>query len=170
MFIQFTLKHLPTISHDQWVPELGLTTQDRNILLHPTAWLSDCIIDAAQKLIKTLCPALFGLQTVVNCQTMGFDVQTHEFIQILNNGNHWLTVSTVGTAHPTVKIYDSMYSHAGPQVQALLASLLATEGSEIIANFMDVPLQSGSNDCGLFAIAYAVTIALGLHPEEYQFK
>ena len=35
--------------------------------------------------------------------------------------------------------------------------------------FYSVPLQSGSNDCGLFAIAYAVTIALGLHPEEYQF-
>ena len=70
-------------SHNQWVPELGLTTRDRNILLHPTAWLNDNIIDAAQKLIKTLCPALFGLQTVSNCQTMGFDVQTSAFVQIL---------------------------------------------------------------------------------------
>ena len=35
---------------------------------------------------------------------------------------------------------------------------------------LDVPLQSGASDCGLFAIAYAVTVALGLHPEEYQFE
>ena len=159
-----------TISDNQWVPELGLTTSDRNILLHPTAWLNDRIIDAAQKLIKILCPAIFGLQTVSNCQTMGFDIQPDEFLQILNNGNHWLTVSTVGAAHPTVKVYDSIYSNAGPEIQALIASLLATTRGEIIANFIDVPFQSGCNDCGLFAIAYAVTIALGLRPEEYQFE
>ena len=97
---------------------------------------------------------------------MGFDVQPDEVVQILNTGNHWFTVSTVGTSHPTVKIYDSLYSHAGPDVQALIASLLATTKGEIIAKFIDVPLQSGLNDCGLFAIA----IALGLCPEEYQFE
>ena len=75
-----------------WVPELGLTTQDRDILLHPTTWLNDRIIDAVQKLIKKLCPAMFGLQIVLNCQTMGFDVQPDEVVQILNTGNHWFTV------------------------------------------------------------------------------
>ena len=99
---------------------------------------------------------------------MGFDIQPDEFVQILNNGNHWLTVSTVGAAHPTV--YDSIYSNAEPEIRALIASLLATTRGEIIANFIDVPFQSGCNDCGLFAIAYAVTIALGLRPEEYQFE
>ena len=158
------------IAKNQWVPELGLTTQDRAILLHPTTWLNDRIIDAAQKLIKKLCPAMFGLQTILNCQTMGFDVQPDEVVQILNTGNHWFTVSTVGTSHPTVKIYDSLYSHAGIEVQDLIASLLATTKGEMIAKFIDVPLQSGFNDCGLFAIAYAVTIALGLCPEEYQFE
>ena len=35
------------IAKNHWVPELGLTTQDRDILLHPTTWLNDRIIDAA---------------------------------------------------------------------------------------------------------------------------
>ena len=97
---------------------------------------------------------------------MGFDIQPDEFVQILNNGKHWLTVLTVGAAHPTAKVYDSIYSNAGPENQALIA----TTRGEIIANFIDVPFQSGCNDCGLFTIAYAITIALGLRPEEYQFE
>ena len=97
---------------------------------------------------------------------MGFDIQPDEFLQILNNGKHWLTVLTVGAAHATAKVYDSIYSNAGPENQALIA----TTRGEIIANFIDVSFQSGCNDCRLFAIAYAVTIALGLRPEEYQFE
>ena len=51
-------------------------------------------------------------------------------------------------------------------MQALIASLLATTTGEMIAKFTNAPLQSGFNDCGLFAIAHAVTIAPGLCPEE----
>ena len=38
------------------IPQLELSSSDREILLSPTAWLTDSIIDAAQNLLKKACP------------------------------------------------------------------------------------------------------------------
>ena len=41
---------------------------------------------------------------------------------------------------------------------------MATEKPELILEFMDVPIQSGLYNCGLFAIAFTTTLALGDKP------
>ena len=45
-----------------------------------------------------------------------------------------------------------------------MACLLRTSKSEFTLNFVDVHKQTGSNDCGLFSIAYAVLLCLGENP------
>ena len=50
-----------------------------------------------------------------------------------------------------------------------IAALLATEQPELTLNFMDVSVQSGSNDCGLFAITFTTALALGEKPELFFF-
>ena len=45
-----------------------------------------------------------------------------------------------------------------------MACLLYTGKSEFTLNFVDVHKQTGSNDCGLFSIAYAVLQCLGENP------
>ena len=115
----------------QWIPGLGLTSLDRNCLLNPTSWLTDSIIDTAQKLLKEISPVP-GLESVACGLTMTFAVQPGEFIQILNTGHgHWVTVSTIGVAHPTVHVYDSLYSSAGTRLEAQISSLIQTEKPEI---------------------------------------
>ena len=53
--------------------------------------------------------------------TMNFTVECGEFVQVLHNGRkHWLTISTIGTKHPIVHVYDSMYASASTTVAALL--------------------------------------------------
>ena len=47
-------------------------------------------------------------------------------------GSHWVIVSTIGATHPTVHIYDSLFSQAGTKLQAQLAALLATNKEEIL--------------------------------------
>ena len=42
-----------------------------------------------------------------------------------------------------------------------IASLLASHKSEIPLKYVDVQMQSGTNDCGLLAIAYATALCLG---------
>ena len=97
--------------------------------------------------------------------TLIFEVQHGEFIQILNTGaGHWVTISTIGTDHPVVNIYDSVYSTACDELQQQIASILITPHSSIILHFIDVQLQSGSSDCGLFAIAYTTALVFGEMP------
>ena len=75
----------------QWIPGLGLTSLDRNCLLNPTSWLTDSIVDAAQKLLKQISPVP-GLESVACGLTMTFAVQPGDFVQILNTGHgHWVT-------------------------------------------------------------------------------
>ena len=80
-----------------WLPELHLAKSDQDILLNPTAWLTDSLIDAAQMLLMKVNPAMQGLQSVTRGITMNFDVEPGKFVQILHNGHgHWLTISTMG--------------------------------------------------------------------------
>ncbi len=157
-------------SKKPWIPDLGLTETDRDTLLSSTAWLTNSIINAAQSLLKKVNPRMPGLQSVTLGLTMSFDVEPGEFVQILHNGcGHWHTISTVGTQHPEVQVYDSMYTCCPTACKALIASLLATNRSAIELKYMDVQMQLGSYDCSLFAIAFAAALAYGNQPGLFLF-
>ena len=47
---------------------------------------------------------------------------------------------------------------------------MATEQQNLTLEFMDVAMQSGPYECGLFAIAFATTLALGEKPELFSFE
>lgn len=95
--------------------------------------------------------------------------------QILNNDRgHWLTVSTIGTKNSDpmfheVKVFDSMYVSVNDNIKTQVACILCTKCSTIKLNFMDVQMQCGGCDCGLFAIAFATALAFGEHPGQYVF-
>ena len=123
----------------QWIPELGLKQTDQKVLLHRNSWLTDNIIDAAQKLLKKVNPAVPGLQDVGCGLTMNFAVQPGEFVQILHTGQgHWNTVSTIGTSHPEVQIFDSMFITLPIMGKAQIAALLAANERMVTVKFMDV--------------------------------
>ena len=113
-----------------WLPDLGLTDDDRQILLHPLGWLTDNIINAAQNLLKQAAPHVSGLQDVTRGMVHSFDVETGEFVQVLNNQRgHWLLVSTIGCPHPSVHVYDSMLRSAGTHVKSQPSSTLGNQRS-----------------------------------------
>ena len=58
----------------------------------------------------------------------------------------------------------NLYSHAPTMAKAQIATLLTTENAAIKLNFMDVQMQSGVNDCGLFSIAFATALVMGRQP------
>ena len=59
---------------------------------------------------------------------------------------------------PNVFIYDSMLCSPHVTVKQHIAALLATQMSEIELKYVDVQMQSGHNDCGIFAIALAAIL------------
>ena len=147
-----------------------LDQSEKAILLTPTAWLTDSIIDASQKLLLQKMPSNTGFQSITLGRTLYFEVQSNEFVQILHNGHgHWLTISTVGMTHPEVCVYDSMYPTTSTHVKHQIASLLATTQNTIRLRHMDVQMQSGGYDCGLFAIAFATALVHGEQPGRFLF-
>lgn len=48
---EYQLKN-PVPSQKDWFPELSLTKSDRDVMLSPTAWLTDSVVNAAQTLMK----------------------------------------------------------------------------------------------------------------------
>ena len=166
-------KHKPkSLKLDKpWIPELGLKQSDREILLSHTAWLNDVLINAAQQLLKKANPAVPGLQDVACGLTMNFDVEPGEFVQILHTGQgHWNTVSTIGLKHAEVQTFDSLYMCVPTIAKAQIATLLTTEEPTITVSFMDVQMQSGGYDCGLFSIAFATALVFGEQPGYFLFE
>ena len=73
---------------------------------------------------------------------MSFDIQDGEFIQIINSGDgHWLAISTIGTEHPEVQVFDSKYSTITSTSKAQIASLLCTSEERITMSIMNVQQQ-----------------------------
>lgn len=62
-----------------------------------------------------------------------------------------------------------MYPSTSTVVKAQIAMLLHTVYPAITLQFIDVQMQAGGYDCGLFAVALLVTLALGESPGQYHF-
>ena len=105
-------------------------------------WLNDNIINAAQCLMKDLLPVGL-LQNPLLGQTLEFDVISDESVQILHSGgNHWITINTVGTKHPTVKVFDSLYNELPWETKEQIAVLLQTKESAITLEFANVQVKT----------------------------
>ena len=180
-----------TKASQPWLPTLNLHISEQDILLSPTAWITDTIVNAAQHLLKKQFPSISGLQDVALGLVMNFNIQTGEFVQILHTAEgHWLAISTLGLHHPDVNVYDSVYLTLPTLAKAQIASLLNTKETKINVHIMKLHMQvllivkllmifmhslcmhmqSGSCDCGLFAIAYITELAHGNDPRHVVFE
>ena len=134
-------------------------------MLETSEWLDDAIITAAQYSLKSQHPAIGGLQPPVLATKLAMEPQTGEFVQILNiQRNHWMLVSTVGCQMGHVNVYDSLHLHLSSKTKTVVADLLRHEGSTITLHYCGVQWQSGCDDCGLFAIAFATALCHGHEP------
>jgi len=95
---------------------------------------------------------------------MNVSIKPAEFVQIIHDPvqKHWLLISTIGAEKSEVLVYDSLYSTCCTNVKQQIASLLKTEETSINLQVVDVHTQSGGSDCGLYAIAYATALCLGM--------
>ena len=129
--------------------------------------MHDLIISAGQNLLKKE-TIIEGFQHPCLGQRCAFNVQNGDFIQVLNNAScHWLTISTIGASCGEVFVYDSLYSGAGSSLKDHISSILHTNGKE---KYPHVQQQSGSCDCGLFALEFATCLVNGIKPETQVFE
>ena len=164
----------PTEKKNKWIQTTfySLSGEDRALLPSPIGWLNDNLIFAAQTLLKNQ-SSIPGFQDTCLGMTMSFDIQRGEFIQILHDGHgHWLTISRIGASKAVTEIfvYDSMYPSVGTNTKKQIAALVSSQEKQIVIKMMNIQLQAGGSDCGLFAIAFATALANGIKPGECSFK
>ena len=151
-----------------WVP--GLTTEDKKMITSG-GWLSDEIVDAGQKLLKSMYPHIQGLQEVALGMVLSYSIAKSEFIQIMNTGkHHWVTVSNINCNDEEIHVYDCASGSPTSSLLNQIASIVYTPKDIIKLTYVDVQMQQGCDDCGLFAIAFATSLARGEQPGSFFYQ
>ena len=135
------------------------------------------MIDCAQNLIHSQFPNIDGLQSCCYAQKPCFRPTTDTFIQILNThpkggGLYWVTVSTYeNPVSGAVKLYDSSLAlGVSTSIEMSVSNMLRSPESSISIKLMNSDIHPNTNDCGVYAIAFAVSLALGKEPAYLHFE
>ena len=77
-------------------------------------------------------------------QSLRFDVVRVEMVQILHSGgNHWITVSTIGsTSHSTVRVYDSLNTALPLDTKKQIAAIFHSPEEEIKLEYANVQVNN----------------------------
>ena len=131
--------------------------------------MDESIISAAQGLLKMQSPHVGSLQLPFLATTKAaLEPQGGEFVQILNiNGKNWITIYKIGGKDGHFK---PSHTRLPADTKSVVADLPHHTGNAITLHYCDVQWQSGSDDCGLFAIAFGVTLCSGENPANKTFN
>ena len=135
-------------------------------------WLSDELLNLAQTILFKNFPLIRGFEDTTLGPLNMFSVQTGEFIQVLHENNHWVTVSSP-TESPisVVYLYDSSQKESlNKNLVKQIARLRKSEDAELRIISKAVLQQGNRCDCGIFAIAFATDIAYNHKPEQRTYN
>ena len=136
--------------------------------------LSDSHIAASQKILKNWFPHLNGLESTLSqlkkCAVTEDKVKNA--LQIIHclQQHHWVLASTVNSAPSEVLVMDSVYKKLDQETQQTICNVFQFSASRPTIRLIKTQKQKGSKDCGVFAIAFATTIAFGHNPTKQLFR
>lgn len=146
-----------------WKKSLSLSVHQKT-LLQEGEWLDDLIINAAQKLLRRQFPRVRGLQDTTAIVSNKGIVLPSGAIQILHiRSNHWVCLQ-VNADRSAVHFYDSLYSTIPTTVADHIIDLVHSDKPRLKILTMNMQVQEGGKDCGLFAIAVATSLCFGEDP------
>ena len=90
-------------------------------------------------------------------------------LQIIYLPGHWIAASTMNLVNEDIIVYDSSSTKISDKAAHILAQLVYTRNPQFTDKVPSVTKQSGSYECGLFAIAYITHLAYGLDPSLFVF-
>ena len=123
--------------------------------------LNDNHINLAQELLRRQFKNLSGLKSTLWLTKLKEPVSIHA-VQVLHmRGNHWILAFTIGCSVGEVNVFDFLYSSIDAATLNVLKQIC---GVHIKVKMTKCPQQTGSRDCGLFAIANCTALAHGSHP------
>lgn len=123
-------------------------------------------------------PQAFNARFFKNKNKLKINPNEDWFVQIMHDGHHhWYTITNLN-AYYQIKIYDSFYmkkTYKNNQVfehnlQKLLSSNETSQERRLtVCSIESVQTQSSQTMCGLYAIAFAYDLCVGLDPSEQHY-
>ena len=159
---------LDTVSSKVWIAfgQKVLTEVDKDIVMLGEK-LNDKHMNFAQALIKKQFSNLSGLHSTLTIFQLQAPIVSENVLQILHiGGDHWVVASNIGCTTGEVNLYDSLYIVVSTATQMLLKKVFGNAKITL----PQCPKQSGSYDCGLFAIAFCNALAHGVPLSEVTFN
>ena len=148
-----------------WVKDLELTKEHLRIIKSGED-LDDFTVYSAMSLLQKQFPLLM-VQSPAIYRVSGYDYSPCQTVQIVHNdAHHWLLLSTL---KGTVTIYDSMNTTPTESLIRQMTQLFSPDDSIPTFERRKCHRQMGVNDCGVFAIAYAVALMNGNEPDGMVF-
>lgn len=131
--------------------------------------LNDKHINFGQYLIKKQFPNIHGLKSTLTITKRAYSYVDLEcqgpFIQVIHTSNHWMVASNIGGSKDTV--CDSLYKVVDKGTHNLLKRLLKIVKIKVL---LQPQLQAGIHDCGVFALAFCTSLAMGEDLSDVKFN
>ena len=83
--------------------------------------------------------------------------------------NHWVVASRLGSSHNPIKVHDSFFKSIDKETKQVILNMFKKVG-KVKIDSVDIPVQRGSTDCGVFAIAITTSLAFGNDPANITFQ
>ena len=144
----------------KWVPSLQLTVTERDFLMNGQQ-ICDNIINAAMALLMRINP-LLNIQSTTMKSPMLQYCPTETIHIHHNDANHFVTTSSLGNQ---INLYDSANMTPTSELTSQITAIYSPDDS--IPEYFRAKIQAeqtGSTDCGLFAIAFATDLAFSNNP------
>ena len=96
-----------------------------------------------------------------------FNSSSANFVQVIHvTGNRWVCASNLISPPGTVYVYDSLppSSINCPTLHKQRAVIVKSIDFAFTIKHISVQCQFGGNDCGVFAIAFATSLCMGVYP------
>jgi hypothetical protein len=153
-----------------WIKSLELMEEDKERLVGGH-WLSDSHINAALQLLKKMYPQQNGLKsTQLLARKLQWKSSSVDFVQVVHiSGNHWVCTSNIHSAPGVCDIYDSMAPSHSPTLTRQVAAIMQCPEPSFKMRHINVQMQTGGSDCGLFALAFATALCAGKDPHKCSF-
>ena len=86
-------------------------------------------------------------------------MSSQDFIQIVHvDANHWVCISNINCPPNTCNVYDSMSPKYSMTLMTQVAAIMKCSEDCFTMRHIEVQIQHGSSDCGLFAIAFTTLL------------
>ena len=131
--------------------------------------LTDMHINGACTLLREQYPEIGGNESTLYQQYDRALRQPTNAIQILHiHPNHWAVMSTLGCEENIIEYYDSLFNNVALSTKTTITKLLQPKESFTV-RIKNVAKQIGGTECGLYAIAYCVSLANGQDPSTFVY-